>query len=159
MKSIRLVIAVGACFIGAGVLLWRSYVQSLPRREQLEKIDAAVSETGMGHRNSRRSNATFPVLRLNGRSETFKYLDWFPKLEVISSEIKAGDQVTILSDTERNLWIWEVQKDGRTIVSYDEILAAVRDNNRFDPLLGFLLAGAGVFGIYRLMKLRTVSAR
>ena len=111
-----------------------------------------------GNRKNRYAEASFPVLKLSGRNEAFKYLDWFPNPEVISTEIKAGDQVTVLSDTDRNVWIWEVRKDGKTIVSYEDVYSAVRGNNRFDPYLGIILIAAGAFGASRLIKSRVAAS-
>ena len=43
------------------------------------------------------------------------------------------DRVRWLSDTPKgNRWIWKLDKDGRTVVPYDEVLEAVRYNHNSD---------------------------
>jgi hypothetical protein len=52
--------------------------------------------------------------------------------------------VRLLSDTPKgNRWIWNLEKDGRTVVPYDEVVAAVRHNNSLDPLFALALALLG----------------
>jgi len=139
--------------VGAVVLIWRHYFQTPPSRDQLEKIEAVVSAVSVGSRSNRQTVETrFPVLRLRGRDEEFKYLDWFPRPNYITAEIKKGDAVILWSDTDNHFWIWELWKDGQTVVSYDEVLAAVRSNNQSDHYLGFAMLACTAFGIYRLLK-------
>lgn len=153
MNNLRLLIATLACLAGSAVCIKRYYFQTQPGRDQLEKIEAVVSAVSSGSRSNRHTGETrYPVLRLRGRSEEFKYLDWFPQPHRIAAEIKAGDAVELLSDTNDGAWIWELSKNGSTIVSYNEILAAVRNNNRFDHYIGFGLLACGAFGVYRLLK-------
>jgi hypothetical protein len=143
-------IAVAACLVGAAILGWRSLATSPPKKEQLAVIQGTVQNI---REVKRTEDKTHPLLFIEGRPDPFFYLDWFPQPERIYQEVKAGDRVRLLSDTGTgNRWIWELEKDGRTIVAYQEVLGAVRANNRYDPYLALALGIAGVAALIPYLK-------
>ncbi len=155
--DIKGAVYIAFCLIFGGILAWRSVMRPLPVRSQLAVIDGVVAEVGIGTRAASGSDVEFPVVRLKGCAHEFRYLDWFPapwRMEALNP----GDNVRLLSDTNRYHWIWELQKDGQIITSYDEVAAAVQRNNRSDPYLAiFLLAlgtGSAVWYVRTLRRKR-----
>ena len=92
------------------------------------------------------------MLHLVGEADGFGYLDWFPEPERIS-QLKPGDRVRLLSDTPNgNRWIWNLEKDGRTVVPYDDVLAAVRHNSSVDPYIALVLALLGSYLLFAFLR-------
>ncbi len=150
MSRLRPLIPIIACLVGACFLGWRSIAKAPPKQEQLTTIEGVVRDVTTGTRSNRYNSARYPVIRLEGHAEGFKYLDWFPQPRRIYDELKAGDRVRLLSDTpDGDHWVWQVEKDGRVIVSYAEIHGAVQDNRRYDPYLAIILGAVGLFGFRR----------
>ncbi|MBL9200491.1 MAG: hypothetical protein JNL39_08290 [Opitutaceae bacterium] len=121
------------------------------------QIEGTVGSVFSESRKNRYSTATFPAIRIVGRTATYRYLDWFPDPDRIHRLVEAGDKVRFLSDTpDGNRWIWHLEKDGKVIVSYDEVFAAVRSNRGIDPYLAAGLLVAGLIGswFYVRSKLR-----
>jgi hypothetical protein len=149
-NQIKMLILAGFCLVGAVILGWRTFMHPLPTKAQLTAFEGTVSDVRMVPRSP--SPVTYPMLHLVGESGGFGYLDWFPEPERIS-QLKPGDRVRLLSDTPNgNRWIWNLEKDGRTVVPYDEVFAAVRYNNRFDPYLALVVALLGGFMLFSFIK-------
>jgi hypothetical protein len=151
MRRIRQLIAITCCFIAAPILIYRS-VTGLPSESELTKVEGIVTEVLMVKRSNKYEQTTHPAIAISGYDELFLYLDWFPRPEALTQELRQGDHIVVLSDTGENNWLWQVQKDGNLIVEYADIRKAVASNNRLDPLLGGGLLIAGCFGVYRLIR-------
>lgn len=142
-----------ALFVG-GVMGWNCLMHPLPLRSELAVIEGTIAEVGTATRPSSREDVEFPVIRLNGYVHEFKYLDWFPMPERIEG-LHPGEHVRLLSDTNRNHWLWELQRDGQVIISYEEIAATVKHNRRSRPYLAIFLLVLGTgSGLWYLRTLR-----
>ena len=152
MTHVRSLIATIACLVAAAVLGWRTIAHPPPKKDQLMKIEGVVREVVTATRQSRSGGGSYPVIRIEGRIGSYTYLDWFPEPQRIY-DLKPGDRVRLLSDTpDGNRWVWQLEKDGRLVVGYDEVLAAVRANQRYDPLLAIGLGIAGIAGLYFFVR-------
>jgi len=124
-----------------------------PKKSELRVIEGEVSEVRIVEHSSKYQSAEHPIIHLAGRSEAFVYLDWFTEPEKVGQALKAGDKVRLLSDVPRgNHWIWQLEKGDRTIVAYEQVLAAVRHNNRFDPFIALGLGLVGAWGLVRYFR-------
>jgi len=157
MRHTRQLFATIGCFIAAPVLIYRSFV-GLPSESDLTRVDGTVTEVLLVERSNKYGNKVHPAITLAGRTEVFRYLDWFPRPETILQTIRPGDHIVILSDIGKNEWIWQIERDGNIIVDYEDIKGAVASNNRFDPILGTGLLLVGCFGVYRLRKTKERTA-
>jgi len=129
---------------------WRTLMHPPPTKAQLTAFEGTVSHVRMVPRSP--SPVTYPMLHLVGEADGFGYLDWFPEPERIS-QLKPGDQVRLLSDTPNgNRWIWNLEKDGRTVVCYDQVLATVRYNNSADPYIALVLALMGSYLLFYFVR-------
>src|SRR5262245_55760498 len=119
-NQIKMLILAGFCLVGGVILGWRTLAHPLPTKTQLTTFEGIVSHVSIVPRSP--SPVTYPELHLIGEQYGFGYLDWFPRPERVSN-LKPGDQVRLLSDTPNgNRWIWQLEKDGHTIIGYDEVL-------------------------------------
>jgi hypothetical protein len=144
----KMVLLITACLSVAVVLGWRS-LHGSPKKEQLARVEGVIDSVLMY---SPVQGTTHPLVRVRGRPEAFLYLPWFPEPERIYRELKPGDQVRLLSDTPGEHLIWEIEKDGRAITTYEQTLAAVRSNNSVDPYIALLLGLVGVAVLLELAK-------
>jgi hypothetical protein len=150
LNQIKMLILAGLCLVGGVRFAWRICMHPPPTKAQLTMFDGTVSHVQMVPRSP--SPVTYPMLHLVGETEGFGYLDWFPEPERIS-ELKPGDWVRLLSDTPNgNRWIWNLEKDGRTVVPYDEVLATVRHNDRFDPYFASALVLVGSYMLFFFVR-------
>jgi len=145
-----MLVLAGFCLVGGVILGWRTLAQPPPTKAQLIAFEGIVSSVSTATRSP--SPVTYPVLHLAGDREGFGYLDWFPRPERIS-ELKPGDRVRLLSDTPNgNRWIWNLEKDGRTVIAYDEVFATVRYNNSADPYIALLLLLVGGYLVFSFIR-------
>src|SRR5436190_19480674 len=123
------------CFFGAAIgLIWRTFARPMPTKSELMSIEGVVRDVTIGTRKSRYDIAHYPVIHIEGRNDAYSYLDWFPDPERIYREIHAGDRVRFLSDTPNgSRWIWQLEKEGRQVIAYDEVFAAVSSNRGTYP--------------------------
>ena len=150
LYQIKMLILAGFCLAGGALLGWRTLAHSPPTKSQLAAFEGIVSSVKMATRSP--SPVTYPVLYLSGEREGFGYLDWFPNPERISG-LKPGDRVRLLSDTPNgNRWIWNLEKDGRTVVAYEGVLAAVRYNNSADPYIVLILSLMGGYLLFSFVR-------
>jgi len=149
-NQIKMLMLAGFCMVGAVILGWRTLAHPPPTKAQLRAFEGTVSHVRLVPRSP--SPVTYPILYLVGETEGFGYLDWFPNPERISG-LKPGEHVRLLSDTPNgNRWIWNLEKDGRTVVAYDEVLASVRYNNSVDPYIALILALMGGYLAWSFVK-------
>ena len=149
-NQIKMLILAGFCLVGGVLMGWRTLMHPPPSKAQLTAFEGSVNRVTMVPRSP--SPVTYPLLYLADETAGFGYLDWFPEPERIS-ELKPGDRVRLLSDTPNgNRWIWSLEKDGKTVVAYEEVLAAVRSNNSFDPIIAVILALMGSYLVFSLIK-------
>lgn len=144
--QIRDIISFAACLIAGIGLGLRSWAHQVPGRGDLSVIEGTVSRVGTGTRFSRFKNIEYPIVFVRGQTEGFRFLDWFPSPDRIYRLLQPGDRVRLFSDVAENRWLWEIEKDGKVVVAYDEVLTAVRANMRFDPYLAIGLTAIGLAG-------------
>jgi hypothetical protein len=159
MANARTLFAIVGCFVAAIGLTWRIFAHPIPKKNDLMPIEGIVREVTTGVRKSKYDTARYPMIHIVGRIGAYSYLDWFPDPDRIYQNVQPGDRIRILSDTpEGNRWVWQLEKDGKLIVNYDDVLSAVRSNRGIDPYLALFLALAGLFGVFRFVRMREKKA-
>lgn len=155
MNEVRVLIAVIGCFCAAIGLTWKMFARPIPKKSELMVIEGVVREVTTVTRKTRSDSARHPVVHIEGRIGAYRYLDWFPDPDRIHREVQPGDRIRFLSDTpDGNRWIWQLEKGGRQIVTYDEVFTAVSTNRGIDPYLAALAALAGGYGVVRIVRAR-----
>lgn len=156
MRQIHLLVIAVGCLIAGPVLVFR-FFSELPTLEDLTKVSGIVqfhTET----RSTRRTTTTYPVLIIDDVPTRFKYLDWFPKADTITTLVRANDKVSIWTDRGGNDWVWQIEQDGKLVVPYSAIRNAVESNRRDDWLFGgeaFILGiAASVMLLYDFLWVR-----
>jgi hypothetical protein len=132
MRNLRLLVIAVGCLIAGPVLVFR-FFSALPSLEKLDKVSGVVqfdTET----RSTRSTSTQYPVFIVGG--DRYKYLDWFPKADSITSFVRAGDQVAIWTDKGANEWVWQIEQDGKLVMPYSDVRNAVASNKRFDWIIG-----------------------
>jgi hypothetical protein len=149
MRQVRLFVIAAGCLVAGPLLVYRHFA-GLPQFDELSKVAGTVGvETTT--RTTRYAKHRHPVLVVSGSSTRYSYLDWFPRVEEIPRLLKDGDEVTLWIEPGRN-WVWQIERGGEQLVSYQEIRDAVAANERFNLLIGsavFLLGVAAAFMLYR----------
>jgi hypothetical protein len=134
----------GIASLIVGVMLVSRYYSGLPALDQLTTVTGDVASADVETRRSRRSQSQFLAVRI-GDNPAASYLDRFPDFERIAATIKPGDRVTAWVDVGQNNYIWQLDKGGERLVSYDQVAEAQRSNSRNNALFGilFLVVGLG----------------
>jgi hypothetical protein len=157
MTSARMVIGVVCCFAAAIGLVWKTLARPIPAKGELKLIEGEVRDVASGIGDPKTRGDSYPVIHIVGRIGAYCYLGWFPRSDRIRELIKPGDRIRFLSDTpDGNRWVWEIEKDGAVVVSYDEVRAAVSANRGIDPYLAGALFFAGAFGTFRIVRSRNM---
>ncbi|MCI0682349.1 MAG: hypothetical protein L0Y71_09610 [Gemmataceae bacterium] len=143
--------------IVGGYLLSR-YFTGVPPLDQLATVTGDVASADVEIRRSRRSQSQFLSVRIDNNAAAF-YLERFPDYERIVATIRPGDRVTALVDVGRNNYIWQLDKGGERLVSYDQVAEAQRSNDRMNALFGilFVVVGVGTIGVM-LWQWKTASS-
>jgi hypothetical protein len=138
----------GVVSIGVGVWLLVRYYSGVPALEQLATVTGIVNSAEVETRRSRRSQSQVLAVRIGDKPAAF-YLDRFPDFEQIAGTITPGDRVTAWVDVGQNNYIWQLEKDGERLVSYDRVAEAQRSNDFYNALFGilFVVVGVGTLGV------------
>ncbi len=148
-QQLRLVVIAVGCLIGGCTLIFRSFA-GVPRFEDLTEVSGVV-KLDTDSTWTRGGAIRYPVLIVDSSPVRYKYLDWFPRVKEVLTAIHAGDRITLWTDSKNN-WVWQIENDGRRVVSYAEVRAAVVSNGRFDVPLGIAvlaLSGLSWRSLYR----------
>lgn len=154
MQQIRWVIAVAGCLIGGVICLYR-FFSGVPALERLIVIEGQVASADLETRRSRRSGGQYLAVRLREERDAFNYPDWFPEFDRMTRALAVGDRVKMWVDEGRNDWIWQMERNGERVVSFDQVAEAVKDNNRFGGIVGFgLVAVAAIVLVIAVRRWR-----
>lgn len=148
MRQLRLLLVGAICLIGGIVLLLRSFSEPIPI-EKLEKVSGKV-RLDYDTRSYRGFSEQYPVFVIKG--SRYKYLDWFPNAEGITSLVRDGEEVTIWTDRGDNNWVWQIEQNGQIVIPYSEVRNAIASNTRFDWLWGGGLFSIGIVGIVMFFR-------
>ena len=91
------------------------------------------------------------LFRLNDRNELFRYKRWFPRFAEIETQLRVGNIVTVEftvsgSDSTK-AQLWQIESEGRVLVTRGEILSALDAKAQYGLYLGlaFGLLALGLF--------------
>ncbi len=143
------------CLIVGGYLLSR-YFMGVPALEQLTTVTGDVTQTEVKTRRSRRSSSQFLEVGIADKPVAF-YLERFPDFDRIVGTIRPGDRVTAWVDVGKDNYIWQLEKGGERLVSYDQIAAAQWSNIRNNAWFGLLFVVVGL-GILVVMMWQWLTA-
>jgi hypothetical protein len=143
---LRWVLGAVVCLI-VGVMFLSRYYSGSPALEQLTKVEGPVASADVETRRSRRSQSQMLAVRV-GDAPAAYYLERFPDFERIVGTIEPGDRVTAWVDVGGNNYIWQLEREGERLVSYDQVAEVQRSNDRNNALFGllFLAVGLGILG-------------
>jgi len=132
------------CMVAGGFLL-NQYLSGAPALEKLTKVEGTVTRVEVETQRSRRMQSQMLVVQV-GDSPTAYYVERFPDYERVVETVKAGDKVTAWVDVGGNNYIWQLEKGGERIVSYDQVAEAQKSNERNNALIGalFVVVGVGI---------------
>ena len=136
-----------ACLIAGGIFLGKFYL-GVPSLEGLTTVTGEVARADLKIRQSRRSSSQFLEVGIGDKPAAF-YLERFPDFERIVATIRPGDRVTALVDVGGNNYIWQLDKGGERLVSYEQVAQEQRTNNRNNAWFGllFVVVGLGTLGV------------
>lgn len=117
-----------------------------------------VAQADFKARRSRWSDAKYLAVRLRDSLTPYSYLDWFPDFNRVAAAIQPGDRVTLWVDEGNNNWVWQIEKNGNRLVSFDEVSESVRFNNSFDGVFGLGLLVLAVIFLLILWRRRNAGA-
>jgi hypothetical protein len=153
---VRWVLGAVVCLI-VGIMFLSRYFSGVPAFDQLTKVEGPVTSAEVETRKSRRSQSQMLAVQVGDAPRAF-YSSRFPDFEQIVGAVKPGDRVTAWVDAGGNNYIWQLERDGERLASYDQVAEVQRSNDRNNGLLGilFLVVGLGILGS-QLWKWRTGS--
>jgi hypothetical protein len=130
------------CLIVGGFMVFRTPV---PNVDQLTTLTGPVVSAEVVEQRSRRSRSERLVVVIGNNAAAY-YLDRFPDFERLATALRPGDKVTALVDVGKGNYIWQLEKGGQRLVSYEQVAEAQRSNNRNMMLLGavFIVTGIGI---------------
>jgi hypothetical protein len=143
---LRWVLGAVVCLV-VGVMFLGRYFSGVPAFEKLTRVEGIVTSAEVETRQSRRSQSQLLAVQVGDGPRAF-YSGRFPDYERVVGAVKAGDRVTAWVDAGGNNYIWQLEKDGERLASYDQVAEAQRSNDRNNALLGilFLVVGLGILG-------------
>jgi hypothetical protein len=143
---LRWVLGAVVCLI-VGIMFLARYFSGVPALEQLTKVEGPVTSAEVETRQSRRSTSQLLAVQVGDAPRAF-YSSRFPDYERVVVTIKPGDRVTAWVDVGGNNYIWQLEKDGERLASYDQVAEVQRSNDRNNALFGilFLVVGLGILG-------------
>ena len=143
---VRWVLGAVVCLV-VGVMFLGRYFTGVPAFEKLTKVEGTVTSAEVETRQSRRSQSQLLAVQVGEAPRGF-YSSRFPDYERIVAAIKPGDRVAAWVDAGGNNYIWQLEKDGERLASYDQVAEAQRSNDRNNALFGilFLVVGLGILG-------------
>lgn len=118
--------------------------------ESLQRVDGPAT-VDIEVRRSRRSTSSHPVIIINGQK--YHYLDSAPGADDLMETIRPGERISIWTDAKNN-WVWQIERNGELIVTYDEIQKVVIANRSLDPVFG---VGSIIVGVVIAWRLYVVS--
>jgi hypothetical protein len=144
---LRWVLGAAVCLI-VGFLFLSRYFAGLPALDRLTTVEGAVTGAEVETQRTRRMQSKLLAVRI-GDAPAAYYPERFPDFERIAGTINPGDQVTAWVDVGQNNYIWQLERGGERLVSYDAAAEAQRSNDRNNALFGvlFLVVGLGVLGV------------
>ena len=144
---LRWVLGAVACLIAGGIFLGRYYT-GVPALEQLTTVTGDVASADVEIRRSRRMQSQFLAVRIGDNAAAY-YLERFPDFNRIVETIRPGDRVTAWVDVGQNNYIWQLDKAGERLASYEQVAEAQRSNDLNNALFGilFLVVGVGTLGV------------
>jgi hypothetical protein len=142
----------GIVAVIAGIMFITRYFAGVPELNQLTSLTGEVAKVDVETRRSRRSTSHTLAVRI-GEHPTAYYPHTLPGFERLAASIQEGDRVTALVDTGDSNQIYQIEKDGQQLVSYEQVAEARKSNNRNNGLLGVLFLGVGV-GVIGVMGWR-----
>lgn len=136
-----------ACLIAGGFLLFRYYT-GVPALASLATVAGDVASAEIQVRHTRRTSSEFLAIRI-GEHPVAYYLERFPDYQRIVATIKPGDRVTAWVDVGGHNYIWQLEKAGERLASYDQVAAEHASNLRNNAWFGllFLVFGVGTLGV------------
>jgi hypothetical protein len=149
-RQFRLLFVTVLTLAAGPYMIGRDLLSAPPSFDDLEKVVGAVEF----EEEARASGREHLVLVVGKSSNRFKYLEWFPKAEFLTFLIKPGEDCAVWTDRDREGWVWQIEQHGETLISYDDVRAAVCSNQRLDWLFGAILVLVGIFGAVALYRQR-----
>jgi hypothetical protein len=137
----------GIVAVGVGIFFLVRYFADLPTLEQLTTVSGDVVNAEVKTQRTRRTRSEYLAVQIGSHPTVF-YRDRFPDFEKIVGTIKQGDRVTAWVDAGDSN-IWQLERGGERLVSYEQIAEAEKSNNRMNGLLGavFVVVGLGTVGV------------
>jgi hypothetical protein len=138
----------GIVAVIAGIIFITKYFAGVPELNQLTTVTGAVADVDVEIRRGRRSTSQTLAVRI-GEHPTAYYPHTLPDFERLAASIQEGDPVTALVDPGDSNQIYQIEKGGQQLVSYEQVVEARKSNNRNNGLLGvvFLAVGVGAIGV------------
>lgn len=130
-------------WIGATSILFSPYFFS-PTRDKLTSLTGRF-ELLPSTRKVQGKPQLCQLFRIENRPIEGAFMNWFPHYGQLSQLLNADQPVTVLVDTRRTNWVWEVRQANQVTVSYEEIYKSQWAFQREDRLIGgFLTYGLAV---------------
>ena len=148
---IRWILGALVCMV-VGVIFIARYFSGVPTLDKLTTVSGDVASAEVETRRSRRSSSQMLAVRIGDRPVAW-YLDRFPDFDRVVGSVRPGEKVTAWVDDADN-YIWQLEKGGQRIVSYDQVAEAEWSNKRNSGLMGglFLVVGVAIVGVVVVRK-------
>jgi hypothetical protein len=114
---LRWVLGGVVCLVVGGMLLAR-YFTGLPAEDRLTRVEGVVAVADQETRRTRRSQYQVLAVRIGDAAPAY-YLDRFPEFDRVVAAVHPGDRVTAWVDAGQNNYIWQLDRGGERVVSYD----------------------------------------
>jgi len=141
---LRWVLGAVVCVI-VGVMLLNRYFAGVPALERLTRVEGEVTSAEVVTQRTRRMNSEILSVRVGDNPPAF-YPQRLPEFDRLSEALRPGEKVTAWVDVGGNNYIWQLERGGDRLVSYDQVAEAQRSNDSGNAMLGGLFLAVG-FGI------------
>jgi hypothetical protein len=143
---VRWVLGSVACVV-VGVVMLTKYVTGVPPLEKLTKVEGVVTDAEMVTQRTRRMKSEILQVRIGDNAPAF-YPQRLPEFEKVAGALRPGEKVTAWVDVGSNNYIWQLEKGGEKVVSYDQVAESQKSNDSGNAMMGglFLVVGLGILG-------------
>jgi hypothetical protein len=142
----RWVLGSAVCLV-VGVMMLAKYFTGVPPLEKLTKVEGVVADAEVVTQRTRRMKSEILQVRIGDNAPAF-YPQRLPEFEKVAGAVRPGGKVAAWVDVGKNNYIWQLEKGGEKVVSYDQVAESQKSNDSGNAMMGglFLLVGLGVLG-------------
>ena len=124
------------CCLTGGAIMVKTALTPVPEFSNLSEFTAPVASVEEA---DRRGQDRRLEIRFEGRHGTYLVPEWIPNRDAVKNGLLPGTKVRVWSDVGRGYVLWQIQSDGRRLVSYDETSRVMAGRRWFAGGLGGLL--------------------